>query len=220
MKTRQQWGAIAPKKRIAFKRKSISGVCIHWGGVKAPKNGKATWRSYQNYHINTMGWYDIAYNFGVDLNGEIYEGRGMKIENGANGRLRLNRSYVAVCAIMGPNNEVTPALIEGLKKIIGDIRAEYPDATKIVGHRELKNNTRCPGAELQSAIDRGLLEPVPDVSTWNHPLDDMHVVVQNKPETLVKGSKGAEVKRLQKSLRKIVVDGDFGLKTERRLIRI
>ena len=209
MKTREQWKALSPKKRVTLKPKAVKGICIHWGGVKAPKGGEATWRSYQNYHINTMGWYDIAYNFGVDLNGQIYEGRGMTIENGANGGIFLNRQYIAVCAIMGPSNSVTPELIEGLKKVIGMIRTHYPHATKLKGHRELKKATRCPGAELQNLIERGKLEPrvLPDV-------------VPVKYEVLSKGSKGAEVKRLQKALRKIAVDGDFGPKTERRLIRI
>ena len=209
MKTRKEWKALPPKKRVPLKPKAVKGICIHWGGVKAPKDGEATWRSYQRYHLNTMDYYDLAYNFGVDLTGQIFEGRGMTIENGANGGVYLNRQYIAVCAIMGPSNTVTPELIEGLKEVIGMIRAHYPHATKLKGHRDLKKATRCPGAELQNLIEQGKLEPrvAPDVAPVKY-------------EVLRKGSKGAEVKRLQKALKKIAVDGDFGPKTERRLIRI
>lgn len=42
----------------------------------------------------------------------------------------------------------------------------------------------------------------------------------NKDKVLAKGSKGAEVALLQNTLGSLVIDGDFGEKTEKRLLQV
>ena len=34
------------------------------------------WYSFQNYHMNSLGWSDVGYNFLIGEDGYIYEGRG------------------------------------------------------------------------------------------------------------------------------------------------
>lgn len=37
----------------------------------------AHWHVAQNYHMNTNGWNDIGYNYGISMGGHILEGRGL-----------------------------------------------------------------------------------------------------------------------------------------------
>ncbi|TVQ87015.1 MAG: T9SS C-terminal target domain-containing protein [Bacteroidetes bacterium] len=49
---------------------------IHYGAVPNDySDGAAVVRSYWDYHVNTLGWFDIGYNYLVDKFGNLFEGR-------------------------------------------------------------------------------------------------------------------------------------------------
>ncbi len=51
-------------------------VVIHHGASpNTYTNGEAIVRSYYNYHVNTLGWADIGYNYIIDQDGNFYQGR-------------------------------------------------------------------------------------------------------------------------------------------------
>ena len=51
-------------------------IVIHHGASPDTyTDGAAIVRSYWNYHVNTLGWSDIGYNFLTDKYGNIYQGR-------------------------------------------------------------------------------------------------------------------------------------------------
>ncbi len=51
-------------------------VVIHYGASPDTyTDGAAVVRSYWNYHVNTLGWADIGYNYLTDKYGNIYQGR-------------------------------------------------------------------------------------------------------------------------------------------------
>ena len=51
-------------------------VVIHHGASPDTyTDGAAVARSYWNYHVNTLGWNDIGYNYLTDKDGNIYKGR-------------------------------------------------------------------------------------------------------------------------------------------------
>ncbi|MGB4602973.1 MAG: N-acetylmuramoyl-L-alanine amidase, partial [Bacteroidales bacterium] len=55
---------------------SPSHVIIHHGGSPdSYTDGAAVVRSYWNYHVNTLGYDDIAYNYLFDKSGNMYVGR-------------------------------------------------------------------------------------------------------------------------------------------------
>ena len=59
----------------------VSRVFIHHGAGSLPPctNQEACssiWKGYQNYHMDSNGWDDIGYNWGVGEDGRVYEGRG------------------------------------------------------------------------------------------------------------------------------------------------
>jgi hypothetical protein len=57
----------------------VTVASIHHGGVVGGPRptflaGKQTWQSWQAYHMS-KGWTDVAYTFGIDGLGRLYEGR-------------------------------------------------------------------------------------------------------------------------------------------------
>ena len=103
--SRSQWGAIF---RNPAPTSNVTHLIIHHEfGSNTSSDWAARVRAVQNFHINGNGWSDIGYNFLVDPNGVIYEGRaGGDNAIGAHfcGR---NRNTMAVC-MLGDYSTVTP----------------------------------------------------------------------------------------------------------------
>jgi len=54
-------------------------IVHHSAGANEAEDWAAVVRSIWDFHVNTRGWDDVGYNFLVDPNGVIYEGRGRDI---------------------------------------------------------------------------------------------------------------------------------------------
>lgn len=80
-------------------------IIHHSAGTNISSDWAAIVRSIWNFHVNTNGWSDIGYNWLVDPNGVLYEGRGDNILGahfcGTNG------GTVGVC-VMGDFTNVAP----------------------------------------------------------------------------------------------------------------
>ncbi|XP_025075065.1 peptidoglycan-recognition protein SC2-like [Pogonomyrmex barbatus] len=106
----------------------------------------------QNKHMDTKGWSDIAYNFLVGEDGNIYEGRGWD-KQGAHS-VPFNKKSIGIC-IIGNYNTRTPnaAAIRAVAYLIfqgvenGKIKSDY----KLLGHRQTWP-TMCPGDSLYTMI--------------------------------------------------------------------
>ncbi|HEX9970175.1 MAG TPA: N-acetylmuramoyl-L-alanine amidase, partial [Acidimicrobiales bacterium] len=74
--TRAQWGADESMRKAGPSFAPISRLVVHH---TATPNGDpdpaATVRAVYAYHVQSRGWNDIGYNFLVDEQGRIYEGR-------------------------------------------------------------------------------------------------------------------------------------------------
>lgn len=111
--SRAQWGARPPKSSpTAFARRD--GVSFHWQGPPMgayPVGVSANYvRGYQNHHMNTNGWNDIAYNYLINRYGEIFEGRGFNARSAANGTNDSNARYIAICFMFGKGDTFTPEM--------------------------------------------------------------------------------------------------------------
>lgn len=130
----------------------------------------ATWDDYQNGTVRGFG--DIGYNYLIDPNGNIYEGR-----SGANGvigahayghntgtiGIALIGTYGATLNGQYVSHEISPAVKESLNKLVGWLAAangidlnnqilidgayKYP----LVGHKDVRP-TACPGDELYALL--------------------------------------------------------------------
>lgn len=211
---RHEWGARPPRSRVVG---NLSAATTgHWNGPKVVVSGRTVWdhsvcprlvRGIQNFHMDSRGWVDIAYNFIVCPHGFIFEGRGFNVCNAANGTNSGNKTSHAVMWLSGQNNPFTEqeklGFVGAVKLISENTAAPY----KAVGHRDHKS-TDCPGDERYGWIKHGFAENIPP--KIQHP-------------TIRLGDRGQAVSDLQRIIRDkaggdIVVDGVFGPKTHLRVL--
>lgn len=158
MRPRSDWTDTAPSG-LRFNPSEVVGVAIHWQGVPVTRPTPEVLRGDRAYHIG-RGWGDIAYNLAVDLNGEVWEARGLDLRSTANGSTAANRTHVAIVFLLGPGQTPTPAMYAGGREAVAIVRARYPHATRIATHNDVRPEpTACPGPELTAAVRNGTLEP-------------------------------------------------------------
>src|SRR5262245_16422074 len=130
-------------------------------GVETPESDwPALVRSIWNFHVFERGWADIGYNYLIDPNGVIYEGR-----SGGDNVIGAHFSGVNAgtmgVAMLGDFTNATPTIeaLTSLKKILAwkcDQRGLDPtgsslhdasrlDLNTISGHRDGPGATECPG---------------------------------------------------------------------------
>jgi hypothetical protein len=118
------------------------------------------WNAVRSYHVDTRGWSDIAYSFGVCPHGTRFVGRGWdkpQFANGAdvvgvdNGK---DSEWYTVLVFLGwePNaegvpvdEEPTPQMVEGVRNLIAEGRAMKRCGRGVLPHNAFKIK-RCPGA--------------------------------------------------------------------------
>ena len=214
---REAWGAEPPRNTTPLP-KSVRGVAIHWVGVEVKGNPSKIVKGIQRYHQETRGWYDVAYNYLVSQDGQVFEGRGWKNRSGANGSSKLNRQYGAICLLLGPGQRPTDEMIDATRNTIKHFRRVFPKATEIVGHKDI-SATACPGEDVHSLISIGGLDPaLPGKEKQSFSPKSGYPV---PTRLLRRGSKGDDVRWTQNRLNvkgakpALVVDGDFGKKSHR-----
>lgn len=134
-------------------------IVHHTVTTNAPADPAAAVRAMYYYHAVTLGWGDIGYNFLIDWQGNIYEGRfgGPNVVGGH--ALQYNRGSLGI-ALIGTFTEVDPpkAMLDALVRLIKG-RAPHVDPAgwtpfvdkenvpNICGHRDVLA-TECPGDAL------------------------------------------------------------------------
>ena len=214
--SRAQWGAAPAVKTLPVSR-NLLGVCLHWMVFNIHNDPATITSSIQRAHMSPpRGWWDIAYNELIGLDGTVVEGRGLLHRSGAQGGTKNNKGYLALGLLLGPGQRPTDEMVAAARERIALVRYFQPSASAIVGHQELKP-TQCPGPEVMALIRSGVFEPGGEPVT--------HEVVAPKyvePTGLVRrGDRGDDVRWVQHHLArhgfKVVVDGDLGRKTERAI---
>ena len=161
--------------------------------------------SIQNYHMDSRGWSDIAYNWLVYDNGDIYEGRGWGVIGGAT-KGENSRSH-SVCYVGNTQHDIPSDKAKQSINAIIDIHNKDFGSGYVKGHKDsAQANTACPGTHLINWIAAG--RPVFD-DNGGSMLD----------RTLRLGDTGADVRELQNMLnfwghQAGTADGIFGPKTE------
>lgn len=121
-------------------------------------------RQLQASHMDGNGWSDIGYSFVVCTHGYVYEGRGLRRRNSANGNTTLNEQDYAICLLVGSSGLTRPtdAQLHGARDAIDYCRKEGPAGTWIGGHRD-GYATSCPGDPIYAWAKQGA--PRPTTST-------------------------------------------------------
>jgi len=156
---RSDWGAIPPVKTLPVSKR-LKGVCLHWMGFPVRTEDPVRLvRSIQRNHMAPpKEWWDIAYNELIAQDGTVLEGRGLLYRSGAQGSTATNRAYIAIGLLLGDGDVPTDEIIQAVRERIAVIRFFQPQATKVVGHSDLKPTT-CPGFHVRALILKGAFEP-------------------------------------------------------------
>jgi hypothetical protein len=105
-------------------------------------------RVIQNYHMDTQGWNDIAYNFAVCPHGFVFIGRDHGVRSSANGSNVGNAESEAVCFLGGIGDPFTLEGEQAYKEIMFEI-----SGTQYCHNHWF--NTMCPGPEICDEIKNG-----------------------------------------------------------------
>lgn len=163
--TRDEWGA-RPRHGFSAAPEMSRGVAVHWlGDSGAPADHgecAATMRWVQNQHMDTDqlvfgGASDFAYNAGACPHGVVFEGRGPRVRNAANGGgaragADANAGWAAVLYFDAANG---PGLTPEGRDAINDAAAWLGVAGgEWLGHRDFLS-TACPGEEITAWVRAG-----------------------------------------------------------------
>lgn len=160
---RKEWGArIAEPGPGRLDTSRVIGLALHWPAMKRPVRGvdhvAAALRGWQDFHMDTHGWSDIAYQEAVDQDGNVYSLRGLRNQSAANGNQTLNQQYGALLLILAEGEEPTQAMVATVKRRIRRHRELFPGSRRLVGHGDLKATT-CPGPIVREHIKEGTFKP-------------------------------------------------------------
>jgi hypothetical protein len=164
--TRSQWGARAyrtPNGATPYSRPR-RGVKLHYLGTAYTDRTHDRCDDYvrqlQAQHMDGNGWSDIGYSFVVCTHGYVYEGRGLKRRNSANGSTALNDQDYAVCLLVGSSGLTKPtdAQLGGARDAIEHCRTSGPAGTWLGGHRD-GYATACPGDAVYAWVKAGAPRP-------------------------------------------------------------
>ncbi len=151
----------------------VEGAVIHWPGTGSTSviHSKAAvasaLRGWQDYHMDTRGWSDIAYQIAVDQAGRAWTLRGLRTQSGANGDADVNERYGAILLVLVTGEQPSAAMKATTRGVIADFRRIFPRGTAIRPHSAVRPEpTDCPGDPARAAIARGEFTP-------GHSEDDM-----------------------------------------------
>lgn len=160
---RSDWTSVPAANARRLDPARVEGTVVHWNGPAVPRSALTDPRSFlegvRRYHVYTKGWSDIAYNYAVDQQGDIWVLRGMNHQSAANGNEDLNERFVAVLGIIGQGQEPSEAMLAGIRRVIAMQRERYA-GRKIKTHQDVRpDGTDCPGPDLIAAVRSGALDP-------------------------------------------------------------
>jgi hypothetical protein len=155
--TRSGWGARSPSGSGNSLTGNGKGYALHWEGPEMGSRPHSEcdnlMRSIQNYHMDSQGWTDIAYNLAVCEHGTIYEGRGKEKGSGANGTSDANHNYQSICALVGQNDPQPTVMLDAIADAVAMIRS-WGAGSGEKGHRDFVS-TECCGDSLYNKMRDG-----------------------------------------------------------------
>lgn len=110
-----------------------------------------TMQDAQNLHMDKNGWADIAYHFGIDKDGVIYEGRDLRARGAS-----VAGHNTGTMGVMVMGNFVIdqprPEQLDALQSLVNWLAATY-NLTHLAGHGEFNPESVCPGRFMIDHLD-------------------------------------------------------------------
>lgn len=176
VRSRTEWGCPegqgAPQWTPAYTH--VTHLIVHHtAGSNSVADWDAEMRSIWYFHTVTRGWGDIGYNFLIDPNGVVYEGRAGG-SNAIAAHFSCRNTNTVGIALLGTYTSVAPtaAAVESLTRLLAELSLRYavdPAASalhvpsgltlsRISGHRDGNasnltcSKTECPGEMLYQML--------------------------------------------------------------------
>ncbi|KAH8354880.1 hypothetical protein KR093_000332, partial [Drosophila rubida] len=152
--SKASWGGRAAKSKSALGNYLSYAVVHHTAGNYCSTRAACAQelRNIQSYHMDSLGWSDIGYNFLIGGDGAVYEGRGWNVM-GAHAT-NWNSKSIGISFLGNYNsNTATSAMVSAAKGILADAvsRGQIVSGYILYGHRQV-SATECPGTNLWNEI--------------------------------------------------------------------
>lgn len=155
--SRAGWNARPPKERDVLPWTKIDTIFVHYTAAFIDESGdpRARMRGIQNYHMDTKGWNDIAYNFAFARTGEALEGRGWAIHSAATGK---ENDHSVAFVFLGADKVGRDDVTAKGRTTLGDLirqAGQFKRGLMVKGHTEapgVAGATACPGKELLAYV--------------------------------------------------------------------
>lgn len=122
-----------------------------------------SWGAIRKYHVETNGWRDVGYHYGIERIGDALEvllGRNEEDHAAACKEARMNALAVHVCCV--GNFDVEAPSAELLKKLASLLRSimlrHGLEPRDIVAHRDFATYKTCPGSLFDLEAVRRLVQ--------------------------------------------------------------
>ncbi len=151
---RAAWGAAKPTKTLEPDW-DYDTIVIHHSGDSGEKVVKALQTKQM-----AKGYDDIAYEYVVQLDGSIAEGRHLAFKSAANSGQNAQKLAILVAGDFEhgvfdfDDDDPTPAALDAVVRLVEELKRHFP-LKKLVGHRDLPRaagTTECPGGELYKLL--------------------------------------------------------------------
>ncbi|KAH8321683.1 hypothetical protein KR074_011623, partial [Drosophila pseudoananassae] len=152
--SKSEWGGRSATSKSTL-ASSLSYAVIHHtaGNYCSTKAACITQlKNIQSYHMDSLGWADIGYNFLIGGDGNVYEGRGWNVM-GAHAT-NWNSKSIGISFLGNYNtNTLTSAQISAAKGLLSDAvsRGQIISGYTLYGHRQV-GSTECPGTNIWNEI--------------------------------------------------------------------
>jgi len=167
---RSAWTSVSRpvSKLVPMSKSVVRGVAVHYTGSSQPLGSTASLalsarrlEDERAFHTGAppggRGWSDIAYQAAIDVEGRVFDCRGIAYRSAANGDATVNQQYGAVTWLIGVGDTPTAAMVNAFREWrTSRWLAMYPNATAVVGHRDLYQ-TECPGDPAYALVRSGVL---------------------------------------------------------------
>lgn len=148
---------------------TIHTLVVHHTASLNSTDTRTGWERMQAlyaYHANNRGWGDVGYNYIIDADGQIYEGRAGG-DYVVGGHAYCNNVGTMGIALMGNFNSEKPTTLQtkSLQWLLIQVSEKYninlknnvqyhgKSQTAIIGHRDV-TQTACPGDTLYSGLSQ------------------------------------------------------------------
>lgn len=189
IRPRDEWASDRPPKGPLIDE-DVRFLIVHHSASHNGHTGSeapAILRSFYDFHTSERGWDDIAYNFLIDSDGGIWEGRKGSLEGPVAGDATGgNQGFSQLVCIIGnyDSTQPSPASLKALVALLAWLAERYdiptaagsevsfesrgsnrhPPGSEVVtptitGHRTM-SRTSCPGDNLNAYVVDGLMSDV------------------------------------------------------------